>query len=125
MTWEERSNALQGRLQYLTQERTTLKAKLEMRNITEQQIQDIQKFAQRILESITLVDENYKLKRRLIEMLNVQVMLCVDPEGDRCAQVSCMLGDERLSIESISMSGSSFTTTAQKSTIRLTTCWLA
>jgi hypothetical protein len=112
--WDKRNNALQEKLQLLTQERVQLQAKLEKHEITKKQIDDIQTFARQIGDSINLAGSNYKVKRRNIEMLNVEVALCVDDQGQRYAQASCVLGEMDLSIESKSMSGSSSTTAARK-----------
>jgi hypothetical protein len=100
--WEERNSALQETLRHLAQQRVLLTGKLQERHITDQQIQDIQAFAERILESITLVDEDFLLKRRLVEMLNIQVALCDDEQSGKYAQVTCMLGSDGLSVASTS-----------------------
>lgn len=72
-------------------------------------------FARQIAESINLAEGNYLVKRRIIEMLDVEVALCIDEKGQNYVQASCVLGENGLSIESISTSGPSYTISSQDS----------
>ena len=71
--------------------------------ITQEQIQDIQAFAQIISQRITATGEadDFERKRQMIELLDVQVKLNLE-DGERVMYLSCALGQETMFIVSSS-----------------------
>lgn len=99
-TWDERNAALQKQLAELSNEKARLEAELETQQLTDARIRDVQDFALRIANSINLVEENYEVKRRIIDLLDVTVRLEVDEDGKRYAETTCLLRDDTLTVES-------------------------
>ena len=112
--WDKRNTDLQEKLHSLTQEKVKIESKLSTQDVSREKMDDIQTFAMRIAKSLDLARGNFKLKRRIIEMLNVEVALFVDDKGQKYAHASCTFGEEDLSVASRSTSGSRSTTTVRK-----------
>lgn len=101
--WDERNNDLHEKLDTLIQERARIEGKYRAQEISQEQIDDIQAFARQIAESINWASGNFSVRRRIIEMLNVDVALCVDDKRQKYLEASCILGATDLSVESRSI----------------------
>jgi site-specific DNA recombinase len=95
----ERKNRLESTIEALEQEHSAMVAQLQARILSQDQIQGIQQFAAEIAEGLEVADSQFEARRRLIEMLDVQVTL-VEEDGTKVAYARCALDldDSHLSI---------------------------
>lgn len=86
----------------LEKERALLSADLEQTEFTDDQVKDITAFAAEVRSKLDTAGENLAVRRRIIELLDVQVTLTVEdlPEGSKgkVVYVSCVLGDSSFSL---------------------------
>ncbi len=87
----------------MAQQRNRLAQRLKAVSLTAEQIKDIKAFKAEIAQDMETFRQDFEGRRRLIEMLNVQVTLKIEDE-QRIVYVECYLGEKSLSIASI-MSG--------------------
>jgi hypothetical protein len=87
----------------LAQQRNRLAQRLKAVSLRAEQIKDIKAFKAEIAQDMETFRQDFEGRRRLIEMLNVQVTLKIEDE-QRIVHVECYLGEKSLSIASI-MSG--------------------
>jgi site-specific DNA recombinase len=99
----ERKTRLEETISALESERATLEATLKAQTLTDEQIADILQFTARIQSGIEAADKDFRLRREVIDTLDVTVTLEVE-NGEKVAWVSCKpLGkEERVSIASSS-----------------------
>lgn len=96
----ERKARLEATIQALEKEGDALASRLEARTLTPEQVMSIQRFAAEIAEGLEEAETDLEAKRRILDMLEVQVTLTIE-DGKKWAWASCVLaGEERLSIES-------------------------
>ena len=87
----------------MAQQRNRLAQRLKAVSLRAEQIKDIKAFKAEIAQDMETFRQDFEGRRRLIEMLNVQVALKIEDE-QRIVHVECYLGEKSLSIASI-MSG--------------------
>lgn len=91
-TWREQNTALKITLHQLTQAQATLTAKLESGNITERQKIHLHEFAGRLLARLQSASDLHEARRHLLAVLKLQVVVGIDVDGRRNAQVTCEVG---------------------------------
>jgi site-specific DNA recombinase len=94
---DERKRQIEGAKESLERERDRLARHLEEREITAEQIETVEEFAQAVqagLEGIT-----FDQKRRILDVLSVEAMLGIE-DGDKVVYVTCEVDDNRLSVDS-------------------------
>lgn len=102
-TWEERNDELHAKLRLLTQDYTRQKAHLDQGQMSEEQLQRLHAFARQTAAQLDEADASYEAKRRLLEMLDLHVMLHTDADGNRFAQVSCSFGPAHAKIDAVAL----------------------
>ena len=95
----DRKVRLEETIQTLDRERAGLLSFLEARALTDEQISNVQEFAVRVGRGLDEVEQDYEVQRRLVELLDVRVILNAE-DGQRVAYARCMLGDDALSLPS-------------------------
>ena len=75
--------------------------KLESVALSDDQILTIEGFARKVAEGLKLAEEDFGARRRIIDLLDVQVTLAIE-EGQKIAYVKCLIDERELSIESTS-----------------------
>ena len=95
----DRKVRLEETIQTLDRERAGLLSFLEARVLTDEQISNVQEFAVRVGRGLDGVEQDYEVQRRLVELLDVRVILNAEG-GQRVAYARCMLGDDALSLPS-------------------------
>jgi hypothetical protein len=91
--WEERTKRAETTINDLKHRQEELLARINTDVVTENQVQNIQKFADQIGRRIEAVDSDFAAQRRIIELLDVHATLTADNEGTKFAQLSCVLGE--------------------------------
>lgn len=81
--------------------RARLVSQLEKQSLTEQQIKDIQEFTDSLATDLDVIRQDFKSRRRLIEMLDITVT-CKVEDGQKVIYVHCRLGKDRLPFDSTS-----------------------
>ncbi|MBV7334662.1 recombinase family protein [Chloroflexi bacterium TSY] len=104
-TWSDRQQRLASTIKELEGEVGQIKARIEAQFYTDEQIQAVHELAKSVSKNLELADENFEVRRRIIELLDVQVELWVDDDGQKRAKVSCILGENLLSVVPNSTSG--------------------
>jgi len=99
-TWLERKKRIDEEVGHLEQERQGLQDQLQSEGVSDEEIETIQEFAAAISESLDLTDDDFEVRRRVVEMLDVRATLSVTDDGERLAQVSCFFDDKNLTIVS-------------------------
>jgi len=95
----ERRSRLEQTIGSLQRERLGLAEQVESRTLTDEQIQNVQEFAEKVAAGLGVADNDPKTRRRIIEDLNVQVTLTIE-NGAKVAYVQCLLGESALAIVS-------------------------
>jgi hypothetical protein len=60
--------------------------------MTAEQIQDIRGFSKMVMEGIDMASCDFETKRRIIDLLDIQVFCTVDDSGEKLVGVKCVLG---------------------------------
>jgi hypothetical protein len=74
------------------QDRICLAAFLESRVFSSEQIQTVQDFAAKVRENLEAMQDDFEMKRRLVEELEVCVTLTVE-DGRKVIYARCLLGE--------------------------------
>jgi len=91
----ERKQRLEAEIQSLDTERAALSEQLTQ-GLTNVQIMELVSFSQQVAKGLDTADSDFELRRRIIDYLNVRVVLAVE-EGQQVAYLHCELGhDARL-----------------------------
>lgn len=89
----ERKARLEATITALEKEQANLLAHLKARVLTTAQIQTIQEFAAKVTENLAAMHDDFEMKRRLVEELDVHVTLAVDDEK-KVIYARCLLGED-------------------------------
>jgi SMC interacting uncharacterized protein involved in chromosome segregation len=89
----ERKARLETTITALEKERAGLVAHLEARELSMEQIETIQEFAARVTENLEAMRDDFEMKRRLVEELDVHVTLAVE-DGQKVVYARCLLGED-------------------------------
>jgi Ribonuclease G/E len=84
------AHRLEETITALEKEQADLSARLEAQLLSAEQIQSIQEFAAKVWEGLDAVEDDFGMKVRLIEQLDVQVTLLVK-DGQKMVRARCML----------------------------------
>ncbi|MCB0176371.1 MAG: recombinase family protein, partial [Anaerolineae bacterium] len=77
---------------------TELQADLDFNALNDDELDLIHEYAQRIRKAIDEADNDFEVKRRVLELLMVEVTLSEDDEG-KWADIRCVLGNEHLAAD--------------------------
>lgn len=89
-----RKTELETILADLCSERAKLAASIEVRTLSEAQIQTIYQLSEAVRDGAAWADESFERRREMIELLNVQATLAVE-DGEKVVYLSCeVLGKE-------------------------------
>lgn len=86
----ERKNRLETTVNALEKERAAISGQIERDTLTDEQIQDIETYIEKIGRGLELANANFAARRKIIELLDVQVTLAVENE-EKIAYVQCKL----------------------------------
>lgn len=89
----EKTQRLKDEIKALTQEQERLGALIQSETLTRDQIKTIQEFAERVGEGIETADNDFKTRREVIDMLNVQATLGLE-DDKKVMQAWCILGEK-------------------------------
>ena len=88
----ERKAELEATVNALEKERVGLAAHLEARVLSLEQIQTIQDFAAKVRENLAAMQDDFEMKRRLVEELDACTTLTVE-DGRKVIYARCLLGE--------------------------------
>jgi len=91
----EKKERLEQTIHSLENERSNLQGIIETKALTPEQIHDIQDFSRKITEGIDLVSCDFEAKRKLIDLLDVQVFCLIDDAGGKIVKLKCVLGSDQ------------------------------
>jgi len=91
----ERQQRLDQAIQALRNERETLTATIDDRELTQEHIQSIKEFSEQVKNGLEAARTDFRVKRRVLEQLDVNVTLALE-NGNRVAHVTCILGEKQL-----------------------------
>ncbi len=86
----ERKDQIERAIHELESERESVNAQMEL-TITNEELNNLHIFAANIAEGLSVADQEFETRRRIIEYLQVSVVFRYE-EGDEIAQVSCEFG---------------------------------
>jgi site-specific DNA recombinase len=89
----DRKARLEKTISALEKERAGLVSHLEKHLLTVEQIHTIQEFAKKVGENLEAMGDDLKMKRRLVEELDVNATLAVE-DGQKVIYARCWLGEE-------------------------------
>jgi len=93
----ERKTRLEATVTALEKERAGLVTTLEATVLSDDQIMTIEDFARKVAEGLRTAEEDFEARRRIIDLLDVQVILAIE-DGEKIAYVHCLVGEAELSI---------------------------
>ncbi|MBN1660990.1 MAG: recombinase family protein [Anaerolineae bacterium] len=93
----DRKDRLEATIYALEKERDSLASSLEIHTLTDDQIQIVRNLARNLGDGLEVAEEQFALRRRIIEMLDVQATLSIE-DGQKIVYVRCMLDEECLSV---------------------------
>lgn len=88
----------------LNEQRSRVLAQVEAKTLTDKQIRNIMEFGRKLNRGLEKGDRDFKKRRQLIEVLNMQVTLTIE-NGKKIAHISCILDEDDLSIEDTTTNG--------------------
>lgn len=88
----DRKNRLETTISALEEEKASLIAQLESRTLTDSQMRALEEFAACIVQGLGRADEDFEIRRQIIDILDVQATLTVE-NGEKVAYVRCVVGD--------------------------------
>jgi site-specific DNA recombinase len=94
----EKKRRLEETIRSLESEKLDLKDFIEKKSLTPEQFQDIQEFSRRILEGINLLSCDFETRRKIIELLDIQIVCMLDGEGNKYVNLKCILGSDQYAI---------------------------
>ena len=102
-TWAVHNDELEQKLRSLSQERANLTATLARGNLTEPQKARLHEFAGRLLAMLQAASDTHEAKRYIFDVINLRVVLGIDPAGNRYAEMNCRFGPPNSSITPVSL----------------------
>lgn len=78
-----------------------LQGELSPATLSQDQINEIRAFAAKVRKGLIAADKNFEAKRKIVTLLQTQVTLTLI-DGQKWAEIKCMLGNKKLLTESIS-----------------------
>jgi len=93
----ERKARLGKTIHALERERAGLAVQLEAQALTDEQVQTITEFAQRVRGGLEVAEGDFEKRRRVIDLLDIQATLAVE-DGEKVVYVRCIVGDGVLPI---------------------------
>jgi site-specific DNA recombinase len=113
----ERKTRLEATIEALEKERHNLNTQLEQRTLTSEDLQTLEDFAEEVERAFARIDDDdFEAKRKLIERLDVKVVLAVE-DGEKVAYVSSPVLGESDGLSVVS-------STSRRSLRNLDTCFL-
>jgi hypothetical protein len=100
----ERKGRLQTTIEALERERADLAAQVETHTITDEQVQTVIGFAERVRGGLEEMDQDFEIRRQLIDALDVRATLALE-DGEAVVHVQCTLGKSALSVVSNTVCG--------------------
>jgi len=96
----EQKNDLDQQIKTLEGAIASLHSELKGKTFTAEEMQTIQSLAAQYQEEVAQIDDNPQEKRRIMQMLGVEVVLSASDGGNKWVDVSCKLGKERCAVPS-------------------------
>jgi site-specific DNA recombinase len=91
----EKKTRLEETIRSLENEKLDLIDFVEKKSLSPEQYEDIQEFSRKILEGINLISCEFETKRRIIELLDLQVVCMIDEDGNKFVNLKCILGSDQ------------------------------
>lgn len=101
----ERKGRLQATINKLEAEKQEVLKDLEAKTIDIEQLRDLQKLMDEIRVGLADADEDFTLKRHILDLLDVQVRLASE-EGEKGLYISCILNNDSFDSENTAIYGS-------------------
>jgi site-specific DNA recombinase len=96
-----RRQRLEKTIAALDREHRQLAASLEMQTLTDEQVQSLEQFADKVSQGFEYAEDNFEERRRIVDMLDVQIELDYRDEGI-IIDAECRLGKKVVSLGSTS-----------------------
>jgi site-specific DNA recombinase len=100
----ERKQSLEGIIQALESEEANIRGILKAEILTQERLQTIWWFADKVGTKLADSDDNFALQRGIVDALDMTATLVVE-DGEQLAYVRCALGEETLRIQGSIMDG--------------------
>lgn len=94
----EKKTRLEDTIRVLNKEKQDLREFVDKISLTPEQFRDIQEFSRKVLEGINLASCDFDAKKRIIELLDIQVVCMLDENGAKIVQLKCILGSDQYDI---------------------------
>jgi hypothetical protein len=91
----ERKKRLEATLFPLEEERSALMGDINAESLTEDQIRTLEQFAAQVAEGLDKAEDDFRVRRSIIEILDVQATLAVE-DDEQIIYVRCVLNQESL-----------------------------
>ena len=91
----EKKTRLEQTVRALESEKVDLQDFIEKKTLTPEQYRDIQEFSRKILEGINLLSCDFRTRRQIIELLDIQVTCLADDNGKKFVNLKCILGADQ------------------------------
>jgi len=86
----DRKSRLDATISALQSERSSIEERLKNQSLTQEEIENIQVFAEEVAEGLSAADDDFGARRQMIEALDVQATLTVEND-EKIAYVRCVL----------------------------------
>ena len=91
----EKKARLEVTIRSLESEKLDLQDLIERKTLTPEQYHDIQEYSKKILKGIDLVTCDFETRRRIIELLDIQVTCLMDENEVKLVKLKCILGSDQ------------------------------
>jgi site-specific DNA recombinase len=96
----ERKTRLETTIAALEKEQADLLMTLEAQTLSDDQIITITDFAKEVSEGLEIADQDFDARRQIIDLLDVQVTLATEEDGQKVIYARCLVDETELSIKS-------------------------
>ena len=94
----EKKARLEQTIRALENEKQSLSDFIQQKTVTPEQIHDIQEFSKMVTEGMDLVSCDFEAKRRIIELLDLQVVCSMDEDGGKLVRLTCAFGSDQYAL---------------------------
>jgi len=102
----ERKSRLQDKIKSLERERAELDAEIKSQASSEEQMQTVLQFTERIRDGLEAAEEDFSMRRQIIEVLDLTARMAIE-DAEKVVYVKCLMSEDRLSIASTPSRGGS------------------
>ncbi len=97
----EKKARLEQTIHSLEAEKQNLSEFIERKTVTAEQVQHIQEFSKMVMDGLDLASCDFEAKKRIIDLLDIQVVCTVDDRNGKNVMLTCVLGSDQYPLSKV------------------------